>query len=756
MKLKIIAFTGLLLLTFTLGAAAYQPEQEKQTLAELTITDFADGDTDGFVITEDGVVMTAGANTAVYTSPILQSTIPFNAIVPNWITNLEDAHDLGFLLRTRAANGEWTPWQTITTHADWNDPTAEKSLGEMVFTPNAAELHTEIQYTVSMGQQHTTAVPHISQVGFTLIDSTHAPTTEELLQQQQALNATQGIQSTDSNNPRPTVISRSVWCTHADCNYTNGLEYIPATHLVVHHTATPNWGPGHNWPSVVLAMWDYHTHSLGWGDIGYNYLVDTNGIIYEGHLNADYENLDVVSIHAGGANSGSMGVSLIGSFTAADGISPSQPMLNSVVNLLAWKAEQRSINVYDAGNELPNINWGLPYLMGHRDVYGATDCPGDQLHLLLPWLRSQVGTRLNLVDPYLYFQESGPEFSKSSANWQVPIYYCGHNMHAYYTWSTTNPGSSTNWGQWEINVPQNGRYSIEAHIPFCNTGRDETNGAQYTINHALGSSKVVRSQNNNVGLWMNLGEYEFSSSGSHSVQLSDLTTSDSGLGVWFDSLRLRRVGDLSAGQINHNTPANGFLTNNPAIQFGWATTSSLPVLSTKFQLSQAANFSSLAHESSWNTAVFATTRTLSQDGTYYWRVSTVLDRGNGATETITSTPTSLTLDTTPPTSTITGIYKIPNAGYVLVWQGSDATAGIAAFNVQYRQQGAASWTNWLTNTAVTSATFIPPDETKTYEFRVQATDKATNSEPLHANADVNTNQAILLSHAIMLPLVTRP
>ncbi len=755
MKVKIITLIGFLSLIFTLGVSAYQPDQQ-QTLAELTITNFAGGDADGFVITKDGLVMANEAETAVYTSPIIPADIPFNAVVPNWITNLEDEHDLGFMLRTRPANGDWTEWQTITIHADWNDPDADKSLGEMVFTPNAKELHTQIQYAISLGQQRTIETPRIQQIGFTFIDSTYAPTTEELIKQQQALDARQGIQSTASNNPRPTVISREVWCTQPDCAYTNDLEYIPATHLVVHHTASPNWGSDYNWPAVVLAIWDYHTHSSGWGDIGYHYLIDTNGIIYEGHMNEDYENLDVVSIHAGKANSGSMGVSLIGKFTAEEGgTSPSQPMLNSLIDILAWKADQRNINVYDAGNELPNVDWGLPYLMGHRDVYGATECPGDQLHLLLPWLRNQVGARLNLVDPYLYLQESGSEFTKSNTNWQVPIYYCGHNMHAYYTWSTTDAGSSNYWGEWEINVPEDGRYSIEAHIPFCNTGQAETNGAHYTINHALGSSDVVLSQNAHVGLWMKLGEFNFSSGSSYSVHLDDLTTTDSGLGVWFDSLRLLRIDNAEPGQIINNTPADGLLTNNPAIQFGWTTASTFPVLRTTFQMSQAANFNNLTYETSWNTAVFATTRTLNQDGIHYWRASAVLDLGNGATQTIASTPTSLILDTTPPTSTITGIYEIPNIGYTLIWQGSDATSGVATYKVQYRQQGAANWTNWLTNTAVTSATFIPPNPAETYEFRVQATDNATNQEPAHTTADVNSDQAILLSHAIMLPLVTR-
>ena len=87
-------------------------------------------------------------------------------------------------------------------------------------------------------------------------------------------------------------------------------------------------------------------------------------------------------------------------------------------------------------------------------------------------------------------------------------------------------------------MPRSGRYRIEAHIPFCRTLRDETAGARYTIKHADGSSEVVISQQANVGLWASLGEYNLKAGNENVIHLTDLTTTDNGLGLWFDSLRL--------------------------------------------------------------------------------------------------------------------------------------------------------------------------------------------------------------------------
>ncbi|HFE67497.1 MAG TPA: hypothetical protein ENJ93_09575, partial [Chloroflexi bacterium] len=606
--------------------------------------------------------------------------------------------------------------------------------------------------------------PVLNQFSLIFIDSTAGPTTEEMIAQQAALDAQQaGSQSANLNNPRPTVISRDVWCTNADCDYDpSGQIYAPASHMIVHHTVSSNQGPDYNWAAVVRAIWSYHTYTRGWGDIGYNYLVDINGVIYEGYLNEDYENLDVKGIHASGANRGSMGVSLIGTFTAPDystpGIAPSEPMKASLVDLLSWKAEQRGINVYDASDSLPDIGWGLPTLMGHRDVYGTTECPGDQAHALLPWLRDQVAARIGLVDPYVYVEETDAAFSKGGAAWNVGPNECGHNGHSYYAWSTTDSSNNV-WGEWQLGVPEDGRYRLDVYVPRCYTRAPETDGATYTVTSASGSETAIISQDAQVGLWITLGEYDMYTAGNNRLRLTNVTTTDSGSGVWFDAVRLLRVGDTTQTAVSNILPADNTWTNDPAIAFTWNITSVTPIQSTGLQISSNADMSNPVVAESWPTAVYSSTQTLTQDGAYYWQVTAVVSQTNGLTTTVPSTPTLFGLDRTAPTSTISAIYEIPNTGYLLLLESQETLSGITRYSVDYRAQGDTTWTNFA-NTSGNSVIFTPPaaslaNENLIYEFRVQALDRAGNSEPPHAQSDTDTDQAILLPHAIMLPIILR-
>ncbi|HID51495.1 MAG TPA: hypothetical protein EYP41_05600 [Anaerolineae bacterium] len=761
MKYKTLTLLGLIALTIliTLPRTSFGQNDIPQEL-QFSGADFVGGSGDGWDITAEGLTLADGWDTAVYTSPEITAPLPFNAVVPEWLADIPDGASLTIMLRTRPANGAWTEWQDSDIQADWLIPEDPLLIGEMLFVPNADELHRVIQYRVSFSRYNGDPAPILNQFRLTFIDSTAGPTTEELIAQQAAINAQQaGSQSASLTNPRPTVISRDVWCTNADCDYDPSEQiYYPASHMIVHHTVSSNQGPDYNWAAVVRAIWSYHTYTREWGDIGYNYLVDINGVIYEGYLNEDYENLDVKGIHASGANTGSMGVSLIGTFTAPDystpGIAPSEPMKESLVSLLSWKAEQRSINVYDANDSLPYIDWGLPTLMGHRDVYGTTECPGDQAYALLPWLRDQVAARIGLVDPYIYVEETSPAFSKGGTAWNVGPNECGNNGHSYYAWSTTDSSNNV-WGEWQLDVPEDGRYRLDVYVPRCYTRAPETDGATYTVTSAGGVDTVTVSHNDQVGLWITLGEYDMYTAGDNRLHLTNVTTTDSGSGVWFDAARLLRVDDAAQAAVGNTLPTNNAWINNPVITFTWSITSVTPVQSTGLQISGNADMSNPAAAESWPTAVYSSTQTLTQDGVYYWQVTAVVSQTNGMTTTIPSTPTLFGLDRTSPTSTIKTIYKIPNAGYLLLLDGQDALSGLDSYNLDYRPQGTITWTNWLTNTAGGSVMFSPPDASLTYEFRSQGIDRAGNTEPAHTEADVNSDQAILLPHAIMLPIILR-
>ncbi len=666
----------------------------------------------------------------------IEAPFAFNAMVPSWVAE----EPLPYIkVRTSKDGINWSKWFHIQAHDDWTLPEDVETVGDMIVVPLQDETHNFIQYMV-----HNELGVEISSLSFTFIDTTDGPTTEEMIVQQQLLDAQNEPTTTDSY-PRPAVISRGVWCVYSSCSDTSGLVYEPVTNMIVHHTVSSN--SNSNWAATVRAIYIYHRDTRGWGDIGYNYLVDRNGAIYEGHMNQDYYNWDVVGIHAGDANEGSLGTSLIGTFTSADEYgtydTPPAAMMNSVANLFAWKADQRNIQVYDA-TQMVNMNWGLPNIMGHRDVYGGTNtlCPGGNAHDLLPALRADVAYRIGQTSPYSYVSETGSGFTKSNANWYEAVRGCGWQGHAYYTWSTTNPAESTNWGEWTINVPASGLYEIQVYAPYCDTDNSETNGATYSIDNGVTTRTAVVSHEQNVGLWMSLGGYQLNA-GNNTLRLTDLTTTDSGVGVWFDDIRYSPATDV---YVTNQTPADNSWVSEQTVTFDWTFNYDNLVRAVTLEIATDASFNNIIESKHWQTAVTSAHHTFTQNHPeLYWRV--LADTG-GATAY--STPTRFSLDFTPPTSMVTAVYIITPDLYLIITSGADAHSGIRQIEWEYRAAGETEWT-----VSSTGETFTPPEPNLVYEFRSQATDQAGNQEAPHATPDIDTRQANLMPHAIMLPVIEK-
>lgn len=754
MKLKFLSGGVLIIALIVTLFSAYTADVAGYTdpiIEELIFSgnDFDTSNNIGSKTTAAGLTLADNAATAVYTSPILEAPIPFNAVVPQWIADLPEEAELEVAIRTQSAQGHWTEWKHLHAHSDWTLPGEAITIGEMVTIPAIDGRHTHIQFQLSYGRLNPEETPLIQEFSLVFIDSTSGPTVEEMLEQQAALDAAKSQRPGDGY-PRPTVISRDVWCISDACDYDDELEYSPATHMVIHHTVSAN--DSADWATTVRAIWSYHTHSREWGDIGYNYLIDQDGIIYEGHLNEDYETLDVAGTHASGANLGSMGVALLGTFTepehAIPGIEPPEEMIASLVELLSWKADQQEINVFDASNTLPNLNWGLPHIMGHRNVYGTTACPGDQAHDLIPELIERVAAQLGQTNPYIIVDEQSEQFSKSDSYWYTGPDECGTGNHAYYTYSTTDPDASTNWGEWRPDIPEDGIYRVEVRAPYCYTGRGETNGATYQISHAYGTDTVVLSHSDLLGQWMTLGEFQLTAGISNTVRLSDLTLTDDDLGVWFDDMRLLRV-EPNLGIV---VPTETTWSNSSDVTFAWDLMSPTDIMTTTLSVRGSPSITDTLLSKSWVGNPISYTHTFSEDvGLMYWWVTAVLTPTN---QTITSTVSLMGVDTAVPTSTLTTIYDYSPDRYQLNWEGSDDLSGIAGYDLSYRVISDTTWTSWLTNTLATSADFIPPNPTQAYEFHLRAIDNAgnTQSEPL---TFPNTTQAIPPPHVILLPMVTR-
>jgi len=205
------------------------------------------------------------------------------------------------------------------------------------------------------------------------------------------VGSTAGTPRSNADISAPPIVTREQWgCTPETCPAKDPPLYTTVTHLIVHHT--DNLNSATDWAAVVRAIWVLHVQGNGWNDIGYNYLVDPNGLLYEGRAGGD----GVLGAHFSSVNSGTMGVALLGTFID---VTPPAPMLDMLENMLAWQANKWRL---DPSGEALHAASGLMLnvISGHRDAgispkaIGTTECPGNTAYSLLPRVRTDVLTRM--------------------------------------------------------------------------------------------------------------------------------------------------------------------------------------------------------------------------------------------------------------------------------------------------------------------------------------------------------------------------
>jgi hypothetical protein len=200
----------------------------------------------------------------------------------------------------------------------------------------------------------------------------------------------------------PLILSRPSW--RANERIRRGKpDYADAVRFaVVHHTAGSNAYTRAQSASIVRGIQRYHVLANGWDDIGYNFLVDKYGQIFEGRYGGVDRN--VVGAHAQGFNQGSTGIALIGNYDATNATPAARAALT---RLIAWRLDvahvdpETTFTWRSTGN--PKFPAGrmvtLRTISGHRDT-GYTTCPGSNLYGTLPSITLGVAA---MGLPKLYF-----------------------------------------------------------------------------------------------------------------------------------------------------------------------------------------------------------------------------------------------------------------------------------------------------------------------------------------------------------------
>jgi hypothetical protein len=190
----------------------------------------------------------------------------------------------------------------------------------------------------------------------------------------------------------PAIVSRQGWGADEEIVRANPIIAPVLRLAVVHHTAGTNTYTRAQSAAIVRGIEVYHVQGNGWNDIGYNFLVDRFGTVYEGRGGGI--DLNVIGAHAQGFNSGTVGVALVGNYSSAV---PPKAQRDALVRLLAWRLDIAHIDplstvVYTSGGNA-KFRAGklvtLRAISGHRDT-GPSECPGSQAYALLPALTKRV------------------------------------------------------------------------------------------------------------------------------------------------------------------------------------------------------------------------------------------------------------------------------------------------------------------------------------------------------------------------------
>ncbi len=266
----------------------------------------------------------------------------------------------------------------------------------------------------------------------------------------------------------PLIISRFSWQADESIRRVPPQYSDTVHYAVVHHTAGSSSYTREQSAAIVRGIEIYHVLGNGWNDIGYNFLVDKYGQVFEGR----YGGVDraVIGAHAQGFNAGSVGIAVIGSY-GSSGISAAAKA--SLERLLAWRLDLAHVDplstlTWSSGGN-PRFPKGVPVFLraisGHRDT-GFTDCPGDALYAMLPQIAKDVAV---LGGPKIYApvaQQSGEGQVRFTAKLSVPQPWTVTVVDSAGTEVAQGAGAGTavDW-TWDGSAVPPDRYSWEIATP---------------------------------------------------------------------------------------------------------------------------------------------------------------------------------------------------------------------------------------------------------------------------------------------------
>jgi hypothetical protein len=324
-----------------------------------------------------------------------RATATFSMLGLTW----SGAGDLPLAVRTHT-RGAWTDWQQLERDDDGPAPSSVSERGLFSAGPedNPGQAATaplwvgpSDGFQVRVDRTTGMPVPLPTRLNLALIDPGNSPHDAATVQ---PAVVDRGVAAGDL----PPIGTRKDWnanerMRHRAPRYTGGIQVA-----FVHHTAGGNHYSESDVPKIIRGVYAFHTRVRGWSDVGYNFLVDRFGRIWEGR--AGGVDRPVLGAHTGGFNSDSFGVAVLGNFVHDR---PTPATLDAIERVIAWKFShygqapgldpQSDTRLVSAGGGTDRWRRGRSVnflrISGHRDA-GSTECPGRYLYAKLDEIRQRV------------------------------------------------------------------------------------------------------------------------------------------------------------------------------------------------------------------------------------------------------------------------------------------------------------------------------------------------------------------------------
>jgi hypothetical protein len=305
--------------------------------------------------------------------------------------------DAALLIRARErGTGQWSAWFELRDDGHGPDPDADEAQRSrrgtgliIVGDSDAVEARIEL---------HGGDVPRGLQIE--LIDPGESPA-----------DATVGLAlpgTAAAATPKPTIHTRVDWGADESMRG-SPPEYGDVRGAFVHHTDGTNSYTEADVPGIIRGIYAYHVEGRGWRDIGYNFLVDKFGRIWEGRYGGIEE--PVIGAHVTSYNRYSTGMAVLGNYISKE---PEPAVMTALQKLISWKFGMHEVNVWGTVS-YPDLQT-LPTVAGHRDG-GSTECPGTSLYNRLRAIRSKVDAALwrdSRSQIYLFSNDEYVRFSNVS------------------------------------------------------------------------------------------------------------------------------------------------------------------------------------------------------------------------------------------------------------------------------------------------------------------------------------------------------